>query len=433
MSKHRSDSHVPALVGGRSVSVDPGQAACDGSFITAELLRELRQRGALSTAQGERRFLIRRPRLVGVGVELPLLFHGVCLGRLGFCRGARGGHQVGRVRADFEAPELPADGLLAATEFLGQLFWGFASTVVVLKVVDGLRGPSLPVPGRFDGCGRSGRGSVRAGGLWDGGHGGGGDEAADLTQVTDVEFSGEFALDRAVGRADEDGDLQTTVFEEIRREAVPTVRAADFQLHCGPVRAGIRRSGGELSGAWRLVPVGGGQQFVYVPGGLEATAAVEVVTGLACFQAACGIQDLKSLAVEEAGVLSGGGRREGEGAVSGLGVEDVSVWVSVPGTVGVTEGVDQHDHEYLVWTSGSGMSVAEFDELEVSDGHGGLALVRSEALEEAGSADRVAKDAAQFVFGGVSMAGREEFCRMLREQLGARKRSRLSLEEPRAR
>lgn len=155
---------LPCSLHGRPLGLDLQQSRGDGSFIAAELPRQLRQRDPLGAALGQPLFVSGLPGLVSVGVLLPLRLHGVRLGLFRFGRRTRLGHEVAGVGRELEAVELPADGLLAAPELLGQLFRALARPVVLLELGEGFGGPCLTVAGGFgrDG-GRGSRGRVDGG------------------------------------------------------------------------------------------------------------------------------------------------------------------------------------------------------------------------------------------------------------------------------
>ncbi|PVC79135.1 hypothetical protein DBP19_36915 [Streptomyces sp. CS090A] len=182
----------------------------------------------MSTAFGEPLFVFGLPGLIRVGVQSPLRLHGVRLGCFWLSRRAWIGHEVAGVRREFKAVQLPADGFFTAPEFLGQLLWALACSVVLFEVGDGFGGPGLAMAGGFDGGRRSGRRR----GLHSRSDGGGDDKAADLIEVAHVHLSGQFAVDVSVRGADDDGDFDTARCQKVGMKAVAAMRTAGLKLYC---------------------------------------------------------------------------------------------------------------------------------------------------------------------------------------------------------
>ncbi|KJY41913.1 hypothetical protein VR41_10325 [Streptomyces sp. NRRL B-1568] len=224
---------LPGVIGGRPFRSDLQQPRCNGTFVTAKFLRQLGQRGTLSAALGEPLLVFGAPGLVRIGVQSPLLLHGVRLGLFWFSRGAWFGHEVAGVGREFEAVQLPADGFFAAPEFLCQLLRALACSVVLFEVGEGLGCPCLAVAGGFDGDGRSGsRGGLHSGGDGNRGDRSRGDKTADLVEVARVHLSSEFAVDDSVRSADDDSDFDTALRQKVSVQAVAAVRTADLKPHC---------------------------------------------------------------------------------------------------------------------------------------------------------------------------------------------------------
>lgn len=120
--------------------------------------------------------------------------------------------------SEFELAQLPTDGFLATPKLRSELLWSFARSVVLFQVSDGFAGPILARIGGFDGD----RGSAGGSGLYRGGNGSGGDKTAKLFEVTRLYFTGQFPLNDAVRGGDNNGELDTTLCQDVGVQAVTT-------------------------------------------------------------------------------------------------------------------------------------------------------------------------------------------------------------------